>query len=145
MIGVGELRGAVDEGATPHLSGREILPVGIADGQEPVSRILITREFLFHKSPPAQVAVFQVRAHEIVLGGKVGVEGHLRNPGPLGYRADPGSANAVLVEELAGRCQQLPPRLRLVPRPHRFLRHNLTILNGIYKYKDTFLVAELAG
>jgi hypothetical protein len=105
MIGVRELRCAVNEGATPHLPGREILPVGIADSQQPLARILMTRQFLLQKLPPAPVVVFQVRGHEIILRAEVGVEGHLRNPGPLGYRADPGSADAVPVEELAG-CVQ---------------------------------------
>ena len=67
MIGVRELRGAVNEGATPHLSGREILPVGIANSQEPVARILVTRKFLLQKPPLTPVVVFQVRGHEIVL------------------------------------------------------------------------------
>src|SRR5829696_586848 len=142
MIGVRELRGAVNEGATPHLSRREILPVGIADSQEPVARSLATRKSLLQKLPPAPIAVLQVGGHEIFLGGEVGVEGHLRNPGPLGHRADPGGADATPVEELAGGGQQPLLRLGLVPRPHRFFSHSLTIPFGIVKHKNMIRVAK---
>lgn len=100
MLGRGELCAGIDKGAAREALLMEPLAEGIEEDEKPVVGGAGKRcDALLEPGHPLLVPALQHGEHEVLLGGKVLIEGHLGHTGDFDHPVNPCGMNAALIEE----------------------------------------------